>query len=239
MLSVVIPCYNEEKNIPLIIERLVFVIKDRLDIEIILVNNGSKDDTDKVMIQEIAKTGRKYFKIAKVFENQGYGYGILSGLKVASGDVLAWTHADMQTDPEDVLRAYDTYEQQSNECIFIKGNRKNRHFMEAFFTFGMQMIVFFFLKSYLSDINAQPKLFSRKFYSLYLSKDAPYDFSLDLYAMYQAKKNGYKILTIPVYFAKREYGEAKGGGGSWKNKIKLIKRTLKYILEFSDRIKNK
>jgi len=89
---------------------------------------------------------------------------------------------------------------------------------------------FLILKVYLRDINAQPKLFSREFFNNYLKDNAPNDFSIDLYLLYQARKHRYNTLSIPVYFAPRQHGEAKGGGGSWNNRIILIKRTFKYII---------
>ena len=230
-LSIVIPCYNEASNIPLILSRLKKMVKHRDDIEVILVNNGSTDNSEEVFKKGLLKTNKNIFKKVLVQKNQGYGYGILSGLKNARGDVMSWTHADMQTDPVDVLDAFDLYKKNQDKLVFIKGKRKNRVLLETFFTFGMQIVTFFILKAYLKDINAQPKLFSRDFYNKYLKNNAPHDFSLDLHAMYQAKKHGYKILSIPVYFSKRLHGEAKGGGGSWKNRIKLIKRTFKYILD--------
>ena len=51
--------------------------------------------------------------------------------------------------------------------------------------------------------------------------------------IYIAKKNDHLIDSIPVYFNKRIHGTAKGGGGSLKNRLKLIKRTYKYIKELS------
>jgi len=83
----------------------------------------------------------------------------------------------------------------------------------------------------LNDINAQPKMFHRSF--LKLADDAPDDFSLDLYFYYTAVKNKMKILNLPVYFKDRLYGEAKGGGSSLWTRIKVIKRTMKYIMKLS------
>ena len=83
----------------------------------------------------------------------------------------------------------------------------------------------FFLKK-LSDINAQPKIFHKNF--LKKIDNPPSDFSLDLYLLITAKLNNYEILTYPVILKKRIAGLAKGGG-SFKGKIKLTCRTLKYI----------
>ncbi|NKW80863.1 hypothetical protein HGG72_11715 [Ochrobactrum pecoris] len=102
--------------------------------------------------------------------------------------------------------------------------------MERFFTFGMQSIASVVLRVPFDDVNAQPKLFSCEFYQEFISTRAPHDFSLDLYLLYQARIHGYRILEVPVYFAKRIHGEAKGGG-NWKTRIKLIRRTFAYIFD--------
>lgn len=234
-LSVVVPCYNEGENLPLIFESFKQVINEREDIEVIFVNNGSKDNSKNIFLNYLNNNEFNFFKVVEVDVNQGYGFGILSGLKKATGEVMAWTHADMQTDPKDVIKAFDEYKNYSNEDIFIKGRRKNRRIAERFFTYGMQLISSFALKEKLEDVNAQPKLFSRKFYNNYM-KQAPYDFSLDLYALYYAKRNC-RVIEMPVYFNKRVHGEAKGGG-SLKTRIKLIKRTFKYIFELKNSIAN-
>ncbi|VDA99114.1 hypothetical protein S1OALGB6SA_176 [Olavius algarvensis spirochete endosymbiont] len=229
-LSIVIPCYNEEENIPLILTQLKRITTCRKDIEIVLVNNGSTDNSKKLFDKELKEDGCKSIKLVNVARNQGYGHGILTGLNESKGQLLSWTHADMQTNPLDVLKALDSYVNSEKKSIVIKGKRKNRKLLESFFTFGMQLAVFFILRTYLDDINAQPKLFSKEFYDKYIRNEAPLDFSLDLYLLYQAKMRQYKILEIPVYFGDRIYGEASGGSGSWKPRIKLIKRTFKYIL---------
>ena len=78
----------------------------------------------------------------------------------------------------------------------------------------------------LSDINAQPKMFSRDFIK-YID-NAPNDFSLDLFILVKAIKMNYTILEYPVMFKNRNYGISKGGG-SFIGKIKLTLRTLSYI----------
>ncbi len=235
-LSIIVPCYNESKNISLIIAAFKKAIGERKNIEVILVNNGSDDDSAAVFTSELYQ--EKIFKLVNIEKNQGYGFGILSGLEAASGNVLSWTHADMQTDPSDVIRGFDLYPQESGEEIFIKGKRKNRAALEFLFTFGMQLLASAALKTYLDDINAQPKIFSKEFYQKFIKNNAPFDFSLDLFVLYMAKKNAVKIKEIEVNFAKRIHGEAKGGG-SWKTRIKLIKRTFSYIFKLRQSVKDR
>ena len=235
LLSIIVPCYNEAENIPLIIKRFREVLERRTDIEVLLVNNGSKDKSAKVFESELDKVNDQRFRLINVQENKGYGFGIKTGLEAAKGNVLAWTHADMQTDPKDVVLAFDLYLANNNPMVFLKGKRRNRAFTEQFFTWGMQMLSSLALGVNLEDVNAQPKLFSRIFYEKYLLLNAPDDFSLDLYALFWAKKSA-KILSIPVYFNQRKFGEAKGGG-SFHTRIKLVKRTWAYIFELKRSLK--
>lgn len=229
MISIVIPCYNEAQNIPLIVHRLREVLADRDDVEVILVDNGSSDDSAALLKAQLA--GDRALRSITVPVNQGYGHGILQGLAAAIGDVLAWTHADMQTDPKDVLTAYDLYcRQEAGGPRIVKGKRRNRAPLETLFTFGMQVIASLALRIHLDDVNAQPKVFSRAFYDRFLKHGAPADFSLDLYLLYAARRSGMVILEVPVHFAKRLHGEAKGGG-NWRTRIKLIRRTFTYIFQ--------
>ncbi len=232
-LSIVIPCFNESKNISVVLKKLDEILKNRFDVEVIIIDGASTDKTPETLKKTFQKLNSKKFKLILMKKRNGYGHDIMHGLSQAQGDVLAWTHADMQTDPLDVIKSFEIYlgKTGKGEKIFVKGNRKNRRFTEFFFTFGMQIMVWIILGKYLSDINAQPKLFSREFHDKYLKKGYPADFSIDLHAFYQAKTKGYKIKTLPVYFSKRLHGEAKGGGGSWKTRIQLIKRTFIYIIK--------
>ena len=233
-LSIVIPCFNESKNISIVLGKFDKILKEKdYNAEIIIVDGGSTDETSKILKRDFQILDPQKFKLILMSQPGGYGYDIMKGLSQSCGDIMSWTHADLQTDPYDVIRAFNFYleKTKNNEKIFIKGKRKNRRLSEVFFTFGMQIVAWLILRKRLDDINAQPKLFARSFYNNYLKENPPSDFSLDLYALYQAKTNGYTIMNIPVYFAKRIYGEAKGGGGGWRNRIRLIKRTFKYILK--------
>lgn len=235
-LSIVLPCYNEQDNLPALFERLDKVVEKKQSLEILLVNNGSTDRSSEVFEKEIKKRDSEIFRVVHVEKNLGYGFGILSGLRAATGSILSYTHADRQTDPMDVLKALDIYEFQSDKNLLVKGTRKNRKPVEAFFSSGMALLSSYALGTKLTEINAQPKLFSRDFFCS-VEKEAPLDFSLDLYLLYCAKKRS-RIIEFPVYFAKRVAGEAKGGSGStWRVKKKLIKRSFNYIFELRKQLR--
>ena len=84
------------------------------------------------------------------------------------------------------------------------------------------------LRRFFWDINAQPTVFSRRFFESW--QDPPHDFSLDLFAYYKAKESGLPIKRFPVHFGDRKYGLSHWNI-DWKSKIKFIKRTIDFSLE--------
>jgi len=230
-LSIIVPCYNEASNIPLILERFKESIT-RDDIELLLVNNGSTDNSQEVMESLIPKN--PFARIVNVKVNQGYGYGIISGLRAGNGEYLAWTHADMQTDPHDVIKALDIIEGEAEpEKVFVKGNRKKRPFADIFFTTGMGIFESIYLGTSLMDVNAQPNLFHRSFFELWESP--PDDFSLDLYAFYMARHKKIKVIRFPVLFTERIHGHSHWNV-DWESKMKFIKRTLDFSFKLKKRL---
>ena len=235
-LAVVIPCFNEEKNLEHLVEAIIhnFGIYD--NIHVFLVNNGSTDESYYKM-QQLTK-GNTQITLVNIEINRGYGFGIKNGLTHATNfDLVCWTHADLQTDLSDVVRALNAYVGKSDGDVLIKGRRINRNYIEMIFSFGMQCFASLCLQTYFNEINAQPKLMSRSFYMNHESR-SPDDFSFDLYYLYQAKKNKLKIIEFPVSFLERRFGEAKGGSGSSVGtRLRLIKRTIKYILKLRSEVK--
>lgn len=221
-LSIIIPCYNEELSLKKLVDNCLEYINN--DVEIILVDNGSSDNTFESLLSLRLPSNLVPVRVEK---NIGYGNGILYGLNLAKGEVISWTHADLQTDVSDVLKGYKKFENEliSKKCM-VKGERKNRNFLDFFFTFCMGIYSSILLNKWMYDINAQPKIFHRSFLEEF--ENPPLDFSLDLYLIYFFKHRNIKVKTFPVIFKNREYGEAKGGG-TIKGKIKLIIRTFKYI----------
>ncbi len=225
--SIVIPCYNESENL----ENMVNVLKkfEKIDItEFILVENGSKDNSKEVFEKKL-KLDNKHFKKVYVDINQGYGYGLQQGLKKATGDYVGWIHADLQVSPQELIPLID-YIETSNEKgkYFLKGRRKNRSLLDCFFTSSMTIFEFIIFGKRMNDIGAIPVLFNKEL--LKDLKKAPYDFSIELYTYYQAKKNKYKIKRFPVILEKRKKGVSswdKGIKSKIKQSIVIMKDSIK------------
>ena len=229
-LSIVIPIFNESENILKLFEKLKeFSLIASFPFHFILVDGCSSDGTPDLIDQKIAVFQLENIELVRMDARKGYGFDIMQGIKKAKFDTIGWTHADLQTDLNDLAEGYRLIQTNATPCI-IKGKRVNRGLLERFFTFGMQIFTYFHLNVYLDDINAQPKIFKRTFYTNFLMEGSPDDFSLDLFALIQANKNNIPIKSFDVFFEPRQAGTAKGGGGSWKNRLNLIRRTIKYIL---------
>jgi polyisoprenyl-phosphate glycosyltransferase len=233
MLSIVIPCYNEAKNIPIILEKFGTVAK-KIPLEVVLVDNGSFDETAGILNELIPKY--HFARTVRVEKNQGYGYGILYGLKYVTGDFIGWTHADMQTDPFDIVKAFEII-QANNFCpnIFIKGLRKNRSLSDLFFTTGMSVFESIYFKKRLWDINAQPTIFHKSFFTKW--KNMPHDFSLDLYSIYMAKKYNLTIKRFNVFFPDRIHGKSSWNTGFY-SKLKLIIKTVQFSVSLKKGLNN-
>jgi len=120
--SLVVPCYNEAENIPRLIEEIDAVVeRHQLDAEVILVDDGSRDDTRK-LITEVAKRDPRY-KAVVFRRNFGQTAAMVAGIDHSTGDVIIPLDADLQNDPADVPRLL---EQIDAGFDVVSGWRKNR-----------------------------------------------------------------------------------------------------------------
>ncbi|MDP2925240.1 MAG: glycosyltransferase family 2 protein [Nanoarchaeota archaeon] len=229
-LSIIIPCYNEAENMPFLLDKFKEILNGNLlkTTELILVDNNSNDNTKEVLKKLLKR--RKYPFARSVFQKiPGYGAAVYKGFSSAKGKYICHTHADLQTDPKDTIKAFEMIKSNDNpQKTFIKGKRYGRSFSDRFFTFGMSIFETLVLKKFLYDINAQPNIFHKDF--LRLIKNPPEDFSFDLYAYYLAKSNGYIVIRFPVYFGKRLHGHSAWNFG-FKSRFKLIKRTINFTFK--------
>lgn len=223
-LSLVIPCYNEAKSLGALAARCTELLDAEPDAEVILVDNGSTDDSPAVLARETGRHDR--LRSVRVPVNQGYGFGILTGLRAASGEVIGWTHADLQTDPMDALTGFARFKAARDpERLYVKGARYGRPTSDRVFTAGMSAFETLLFGRVLRDVNAQPNLFPASFFGEW--RDPPHDFALDTYAYALAKAKGLRVERFPVLFAPRQHGVSHWNV-NWQAKLKFIRRTLDF-----------
>lgn len=242
--NLIIPCYNEESNIKTLFDEILYFLNKekknkQFKIKVLLVENGSTDQTRNMIKQEYKRIlNPSNIQVIYINKNKGYGYGIAQGIKVSKSDFIGWTHSDLQTDLNDVNRSLsiiNNFNIKNDDNVIIKGNRHGRSIFHNIITKMMTFVVFVFTLKYISDINAQPKIFPYKL-SRKILKNFPHDFNLDLYLLLLAKKSNYKIKYLNVSFKKRLSSEAKGAG-SLKGIVFVSFSVFKFlILQFFKKI---
>jgi len=121
-ISVVIPVYNEEENIPILYKELKEVLESLpYDYEVIFVNDGSRDRTGEVL-EEIARKDGKV-KVVEFARNYGQTSAMMAGMDIASGDVIITMDGDLQNDPKDIPRLLEKIKEGYD---VVSGWRKNR-----------------------------------------------------------------------------------------------------------------
>lgn len=123
-LSIVIPAFNEEASITGIIQKCLSLKKSFSSIEIVVVNDGSTDDTSKVVKRLITRNGS--IKLINLAINSGHMAAITAGYKVASGDWIGTIDADGQDDPSFFVSMFEQCEINLADVCFTK--RVNRKF---------------------------------------------------------------------------------------------------------------
>jgi len=235
--SLVLPCYNEEENISHLYDEFKKIPLVNETAELIFVNNGSIDTTEKKIDQMIEDSKiNKYpgviVKKVNLEKNDGYGGGIIAGLNVAKGNFIGWTHADLQTPLVDFYKLYSLIKEE--KTILGKGYRINNRGFDSIVSRLHEFCASFILGFKMREINAQPKIFHKSMLSLFINMPKKWT-ALDTYVNYICLKNKIKIVKIDVIFGSRIYGQSK-----WKsnfgNFIKHLVFNVLYLikLRFSD-----
>jgi glycosyltransferase involved in cell wall biosynthesis len=223
--SLILPCYNEQDNL-LQLEPRLLKVPDLINGELILVDNGSTDQTASVITQ-MSKVNPRIIHVS-VQTNLGYGNGIIKGIEQARGRLIGWSHSDGQYNLFDAATGFAMLAHQNNsENFLVMGRRRGRRTIDAFFTQGMSIFESVLFQHRFDEITAQPKIMTKSFFESLPTP--PRDFSLDLYVYVQAKRRGCGILKFDTLLSPRAHGTSSWNTG-WLARIKLIRRTVEYSL---------
>ena len=138
VISIVVPCYNEQEVLPMFYEELNKVMNEleNVELELILVNDGSKDNTLKEF-KELANRDERV-KYISFSRNFGKEAAMFAGLEATTGDYVAIMDADLQDPPKLLLEMYDILENSDYDCVGTrrvtrKGEPKIRSFFAKLF----------------------------------------------------------------------------------------------------------
>lgn len=117
-LSLIIPCFNEAGNVRPLFDKINEVFENKInDYEFVFVNDGSKDETFK-NLKEICESSSRPVKVVNFSRNFGKEAAIFAGLKEASGDLISLIDADLQQNPEYVVKMVDYLDENPEyDCV--------------------------------------------------------------------------------------------------------------------------
>ena len=221
-LSVFFPCYNEEKNIKNTVSKAIPILqKTAAKWEIILINDGSKDNTGKVL-EEIQREYPKQIKIITHSPNRGYGAALKSGLYNSQYQWITFTDSDGQFDFSEITDLIK--KQQSSKADIVIGYYLSRQVSKtAILTSKIwELIVFILFGLHVTDIDCGFKLLNKKVVETIPKLEAERGAFISSEFLIKSKKAGFKIVEIGVHHYPRVEGKATG-------------RNIKVILKsFSD-----
>jgi len=103
-LSILIPAYNEEKTIHLILDKIKAVVLEKsIAKEIVIVNDCSKDNTEKVLLEYIDDNPEMDIRLYNQSVNMGKGAAINLAIQSCTGDYLIIQDADLEYDPQNII----------------------------------------------------------------------------------------------------------------------------------------
>ena len=119
LISIIVPCYNEEDSLPIFYEEITKISKDmkNVDFEYIFINDGSKDKTLEIL-KKMAKEDKRV-RFISFSRNFGKEAGMYAGLSNSTGDYVAIMDADMQDPPSKVKEMYEIIKEEKYDCVAL------------------------------------------------------------------------------------------------------------------------
>ena len=226
-LSIIIPVYNEENTIQTILKKIDNCKINDLDFEIIIINDGSTDDTLKII-----KENEKYFnQLVNLEKNSGKGFAIKSGLKFATGDYIILQDADLEYDPSEYSKLLNPII--NNEADVVYGSRflgnDERRVLYFWHTVGNKFLTL--LSNMLSNLNLTDMEVCYKVFKAEVIKNINLEenkFGFEPEVTAKIAKKDIKIYEVGIKYFGRKYSEGKKI--TWKDGFSAIKCIIKYNL---------
>lgn len=215
MLSIVVPLYNEAKNVEPLYERIKAAVSS-LDIsfEIILVNDGSIDETES-LVTTMAKCDRG-IKFVNLRRNFGQTAAMMAGIDHASGDIIIPMDGDLQNDPNDIGRLVEKLNEGFDVVSGWRKERKDSKWRRNFPSRVANRLI-----SKISGVHLHDYGCSLKAYRRDVIKDVRLYGEMHRFIPIYASWQGGKVTEIPVQHHTRLHGESKYG----------MERILKVVLD--------
>jgi glycosyltransferase involved in cell wall biosynthesis len=228
-LSLIVPVYNEEQNLPLLYEAVVAALNPvKKDWELILVDDGSRDRSLEVL-KQIASKDKKRVRVVQFRRNFGQTAAIAAGIDFASGEIIVLLDADLQNDPADIPMLLAKLDEGYDLVSGWRKDRKDNTLTRTFPSNAANWLISQVTGVHLHDYGCTLKAYRR---------DALAGFRLygemHRFIPVFAHSVGAKITELPVHHHARQFGKAKYG---LERTIKVLLDlvTVKFLLTYSNK----
>ena len=224
LMSLVVPCYNEQESIPLFykeIKRIKNNFEDSIEIEIIFVDDGSKDNTLQV-VRELS-TKDEMVKYISFSRNFGKESAMYAGLEKSKGEFIAILDVDLQDPPELLIDMYKGITEEGYDCVATRRvTRKGEPPIRSFFARCFYLLINKISNTEIVDGARDYRLMTRQMVDSILKMNEYNRFSKGIFSWV-----GYKTKWLEYENVKRVAGETKWS--FWK----LLIYSLDGIVAFS------
>jgi len=222
-ISIIVPCYNEEKSLPLFYDEIIGIAEgmNEVSYELLFVNDGSKDNTLSIL-KKISSANKKA-KYISFTRNFGKEAAMLAGLQEASGDYVVIMDADLQHPVQLLPEMYYALKNENVDCVCAKridreGEGKLRSFMTKYFYNIINKIS----EIEMIDGAGDYRMMSRQMRDSLISFKEYNRYSKGLFSFV-----GFKTKMIPYQNVKRASGNTK-----WSF-LSLFKYAMNGVISFS------
>ncbi|MBD3169743.1 MAG: glycosyltransferase [candidate division Zixibacteria bacterium] len=220
--SVIIPAYNEEQNIPILLDHLRDMLDGvNYDGEVIVVDDGSDDNTHQILREGVRNYS--FLRYIRHRRNRGLTAALETGFSSANGEILVFYPADLQYLPNDIPRMVDKIDDGAD---FVCGWRQGKYgFMKSVVSFFYNRLSRLLFGVRVHDLNSV-KAFKREVLESFTYREGWHRF-----LPVMAANDGYEVDEVKVKLYPREHGKSKFGFWSFLGGLfDLI--TVKFQLTF-------
>ncbi len=215
-LSIVVPVYNEEENIPLLYDALIAVMTPlSITWEAVLVDDGSRDQSAR-LLEDLAQKYPEHFRAVLLRRNFGQTAAIAAGIDHSCGDVVILMDADLQNDPQDIPMMLEKINEGYDVVSGWRARRKDDFLTRTLPSKLANGLISWVTGVHLHDYGCTLKAYRREVITGYRLYGEMHRF-IPVYA----NSVGAKILEVPVHHHPRKFGKAKYG----------LERTFKVVLD--------